>query len=102
MVSNSVEGLNSKNVSVLSSDGRLLSENSESDGTTFASSKQYEIQQKVENYLARKAQSLLDNVLGIGNSMVKVNAELNFNQVEKTINAVDPESQVSISEQVTK
>lgn len=102
LVASSVEGLPPENVTVLDSDGRLLSETNDTDGVAFSSSKQYEIQQKVEGYLANKAQQMLDNVLGYGNSIVKVNAELNFNQVEKTIASVDPESQVSISEQITK
>ena len=34
--------------------------------------------------------------------MVQVNADLNFDQVEKTMELYDPESQVAISEQSIK
>ena len=68
----------------------------------YASSRQYEIKKSVENYLVQKAQSMLDNVLGYGNSMIQVNADLNFDQVEKTMEQYDPESQVAISEQSIK
>jgi flagellar M-ring protein FliF len=41
-------------------------------------------------------------VLGYGNSMVQVNADLNFDQVEKTMENYDPDSQVAVSEQQVK
>ena len=34
-------------------------------------SSQYELQQKVESYIAQKAQSLLDGVVGRGNALVQ-------------------------------
>jgi len=40
--------------------------------------------------------------LGYENSDVKVNVELDFKQVEKTLETYDPESQVAISEQFSK
>ncbi len=102
LVSNSVEGLAPNNVTLLDTRGQLLSRGGENNHLSGFSSEQYEIKQSVEGYLAGKAQSMLDNVIGQGNSMVQVNAELNFNQVEKTMHTYDPESQVAISEQVVK
>lgn len=98
----SVEGLTPSKVSVIDTRGRILNNESEEGPLAFASSKQYEIKKSVESYLVEKAQSILDNVLGYGNSMVKVNADLNFDQVEKTMEQYDPESQVAISEQTVK
>ena len=100
LVSSSVEGLMPDNITIIDDRGRLLSGDKEQNSLAVSSSRQYEITQKVENYLSSKAQSLLDNVLGYGNAIIKVNAELNFNQVEKTIQSFDPESQVAISEQL--
>ncbi len=102
LVSSSVEGLSPNKVTLLDTRGRLLSKESDNDILTATSSKQYEIKQSVENYLAGKAQRILDNVLGFGNAIVQVNAELNFNQVEKTMEMYDPDSQVAISEQNVK
>ncbi len=102
LISSSVEGLEKNRVTVLDTRGRLLSQESEDDPLVATSSKQYQLKQSVENYLTKKAQSILDNVLGHGNSIVQVDAELNFNQVEKTIQSFDPESQVAISEQTIK
>jgi flagellar M-ring protein FliF len=67
-----------------------------------SSSKQYEIKRSVETYLSKKAQGMLDNVLGYGNAIVEVNADLNFDQVQKTMESYDPDSQVAISEQTIK
>jgi flagellar M-ring protein FliF len=60
---------------------------------------QHDIQRQVEQHYAEKVQSLLDGVLGTENSKVRVNAEIDFTQVEKTITDFDPERQVIRSEQ---
>jgi flagellar M-ring protein FliF len=98
----SVEGLQPAKVSIIDTKGRILNNDNESGPLAYASARQYEIKRSVENYLAQKAQSILDNVLGYGNSMVQINADLNFDQVEKTMEQYDPESQVAISEQTIK
>lgn len=98
----SVEGLQPAKVSIIDTKGRILNNDAEEGPLAFASSRHYEIKRSIENYLAQKAQSILDNVLGYGNAMVQVNADLNFDQVEKTMEQYDPESQVAISEQTIK
>ncbi|MHB8906394.1 MAG: flagellar basal-body MS-ring/collar protein FliF [Melioribacteraceae bacterium] len=98
----SIEGLQQSKVSIIDTKGRILNNDNDEGSLAVASSKQYEIKKNVENYLAQKAQSILDNVLGYGNSMVQVNADLNFDQVEKTMENYDPDSQVAISEQIMK
>lgn len=98
----SVEGLVPNKVSIIDTKGRILNNENEEGPLAFTSTKQYEVKQSVENYLAEKAQKMLDNVLGAGNSMVQVNADLNFDQVEKTMEQYDPDSQVAVSEQTVK
>jgi len=102
LVSSSVEGLLPNKITLLDTRGRLLSKETDENPLAVSSSKQYEIKQQVENYLVSKAQGMLDNVLGYGNAMVQVNAEINFDQVEKTMETYDPESQVAVSEQTIK
>lgn len=102
LVSSSVEGLKPGRVTIVDTEGQLLSEVEEQNSLIVKSGKQYEIKGKVESYLADKAQSILDNVLGYGNSIVKVNVDLNFKQVERTMEMFDPESQIAISEQTIK
>lgn len=102
LVSSSVEGLTPGNVTLIDTRGRILSKDNNDEPLAYSSSKQYEMKQSVENYLAQKAQSILDNILGIGNSMVQINADIDFNQVDRTMTLFDPESQVAISEQTIK
>jgi len=102
LVSSSVEGLTPSKVSLLDTKGRLLSKENDEDPLAVSSSKQYEIKQSVEEYLVQKAQRIMDNVVGYGNAIIQVNADLNFDQVEKTMETYDPESQVAVSEQTTK
>lgn len=102
LVASSVEGLSRNKVTLIDNKGNLLSQVNDENDMGFTTSRQYEIKQNIEKYLANKAQSLLDNVLGYGNSIVQVNADLDFDQVEKQMETFDPESQVAISEQVLK
>ncbi|PKL83956.1 MAG: flagellar M-ring protein FliF [Ignavibacteriae bacterium HGW-Ignavibacteriae-3] len=102
LITGSVEGLQASKVSIIDTKGRILNSDNDEGPLAFASTKQYEIKKSVENYLVRKAQSMLDNVLGLGNSMVQVNADLNFDQVEKTMENYDPDSQVAVSESQVK
>lgn len=102
LVASAVEGLSSNSITLIDTHGRLLWKESGENSISFSSTKQYEIKNSVESYLAQKAQSLLDNVLGYGNALVQVNAELNFDQVEKTMESYDPDQQVVVSEQTMR
>lgn len=101
-VSSSVEGLKQNRVSLMDTHGHLLSKDNGNDIFNASTSKQYELKQGIENYLSQKAQNLLDNVVGFGNSMVQVDIDLDFDQVEKTMEMYDPESQIAVSEQTIK
>ncbi len=100
LVSSSVEGLPNEKVTVVDSRGKILSEAPMDESTVAGlTATQHDIQQKVEQHISDKVQSLLDGVLGTENAKVKVNAELDFTQVEKTVTDFDPERQVVRSEQ---
>jgi flagellar M-ring protein FliF len=100
LVASSVEGMLPEAVKVLNNRGKILSppplDNNSIAGMT---SQQYQQQTNVEQYLSDKVQSLLDGVLGHGNSEVRISAELDFTQIEKTVTDYDPEGQVVRSEQ---
>ncbi len=100
LVAGSVEGMEPDNVMIVDQRGRVLSEK-KSDKSTIAglTATQYEQQMNVEKYLSGKVQSMLDGVLGPGNSEVRVNADLDFTQIERTITDFDPERQVERSTQ---
>ncbi|MCF6270040.1 MAG: flagellar M-ring protein FliF [Melioribacteraceae bacterium] len=102
LVASSVEGLKRGNITLLDTNGRLLSQQSDDNEFGISTSKQYEIKRSIEKYLVSKAQAVLDNILGYGNAIIQINAELNFDQVERTIEEFDPEQQVAVSEQIIK
>ena len=98
VVSSSVDRLSPENVVITDESGRLLSAPPE-DGTTFGgASRQMETQQSVERYLAGKAARMLETVAGLGVPRVQVNAHLNFDQVERSVESFDPEGQVLSAE----
>jgi flagellar M-ring protein FliF len=90
LVASSVEGLDPQGVTIIDSKGHLLSNPESPDKLASLTASQHDMKKKVEAYLSDKAQSMLDQVLGPGKSVVRVNAELNYNQVEKTSKTYDP------------
>lgn len=98
LVSNSVDGLPAENVSIHDDMGRLWTDPNDGNTATALSSKQLRQQQEVEADLQKKAEDLAQGVVGTGNATVRVSALLNFDQVERTTNSVDPERQAIISE----
>lgn len=99
LVSSSVEGLRPENVTILDPSGRLLSNKNYGDGVGALTSSQMEIQRNVESYLESKARSMLDPVIGQGKSVVTISAQLNFEQVEKTMENYDPDNLAIRSEE---
>ncbi len=90
------------NVTIVDSRGRLLSDVHKPNSVAALTATQYEMQQQVEAYLGQKAQTLLEGVVGSGNALVQVNAELDFRQVERTLELYDPDKTVVRSEQISE
>ncbi|PID62481.1 MAG: flagellar M-ring protein FliF [Ignavibacteriae bacterium] len=102
LVASSIEGLNPDNVTIIDNKGRLLTKKNDKTEIALSNGKQYEIKSNIENYLAGKAQTILEKIVGYDNSDVKVNVDLDFKRIEKTLETIDPESQIAISEQTSK
>ena len=83
LVSGSIEGLESENVTVIDSSGQVLSRKASEGQSGPMTPGMLDYQQTVERRLEERAQSLLDRALGSSNSLVKVTAEVDFSQVEK-------------------
>jgi flagellar M-ring protein FliF len=102
LVSSSIEGLDPSNVTVVDERGTLLSDAERPESVSALTSTQYELQEKVEQHLAQKARSLLESVVGSGNCIVQVHAELDFRQVERTLEQYDPERTAVRSEEMNE
>lgn len=100
LIASSVEGLVPENITIVDTRGRILSDSENPDDMLTLSATQLDFSKKVEGYLSQKAQSMLDQVVGPGNSVVRVTADLNFTQVEKNIEQYDPDNTAIRSEEL--
>jgi flagellar M-ring protein FliF len=85
LVAGSVEGLDPADVTVTDASGKLLS--SPDDGTGVSSAAAVEADEHTAAYEQRtvaKVQDMLDEVLGAGHAVVRVNATLNYDDTERT------------------
>jgi flagellar M-ring protein FliF len=94
LVANSVEGLQANNVSVVDNFGNVLSENQENDSIAGMSNNQLSARRNFEQYLTKKAQGMLEQVLGPGQAVVRVSADINWDTVTRTEEKFDPDGQV--------
>lgn len=102
LVASSVEGLRPENVTIVDSRGNLLSGTYEESSQLGLTSRQSEIVKAAESYMENKAQSMLTAILGHGRAIVRVNAQMDFDIVERTEEKYDPESAVPRTETRTE
>ena len=99
LVSGAVEGLDPSGVNILDTHGNMLSDPDAGNQESRLTSNQLRLQAEKEAHLAAKAQTLLDQMLGDGNAVIRVNLELDFSRSIKESNTIDPESQTVIAEE---
>ncbi|MGD8335157.1 MAG: flagellar basal-body MS-ring/collar protein FliF, partial [Desulfobacterales bacterium] len=99
LVSSSVSRLTPENVTVVDSNGRLLTGHNDPSGITPLSADQLDHQLKVERKLENRVLSMLEKALGANRAIVRVSCALNFKQHEMTEERFFPENQVVRSEQ---
>ncbi len=98
LVASSVGGLEPEHVTIVDERGQALT--MEDEGSIAGlSSRQLSVQREVETYMEQKADKLLSSLVGSGNARVQVAASINFDKIERTVQAVDPEKQALSSEQ---
>lgn len=98
LVASSVGGLEPEHVTVVDERGQALTMKDEG-SLTGLTSRQLSVQKEVETYMEEKANKLLSSLVGNGNARVQVAAAINFDKVERTVQAVDPEKQALATEQ---
>jgi flagellar M-ring protein FliF len=101
LVANSVEGLKAEDVSVVDNRGQNLTEGLREDPIMGQASGQMRLRRTVEDYFANKVDTMLVKVLGPGNSVVRVSAELETEALSKNEEKFDPEGQVIRNETTT-
>ncbi len=98
LVAASVEGLRAEQVTIVDSNGSILTHPLNSNSFLALSSSQVELKRNIENYYSDKLKSLLEKVVGKGKVAVQVTADLNFDKVDRTITKYDPDDPVVLSE----
>jgi flagellar M-ring protein FliF len=94
LVANAVEGLQPNYVTVVDNLGNTLSENTENDSILGATTSQLAARRNLETYLAKKVEEMLDRVLGPGQAVARVSADINYDVVSKTEEKFDPDGTV--------
>ena len=98
LVSSSVEGLQSRDVTIVDGHGRLLSSTT-GDETTGLTNTQLEYQRSIEKDTETRIQTMLERIVGPNKAVVRVSSVVDFRKVETTEERYDPNSQVVRSEQ---
>ncbi len=99
-VSGGVKGLKSENVTIIDSEGRLLSGTTDPALATGASTV-HDYRERVEQDLARKAEDMLTTVLGPGRATVRVSAVIDMNSLSTIEETYDPTGKVATKEEIT-
>lgn len=102
LVANAVQGLAPDQVAVVDNRGRTLSEELKQDPTLGSASSQMRYRQQVEDYLSKKVETMLATVIGPGNAVVRVSAEIETEATTLTSEKFDPEGQVVRSQTQTE
>lgn len=102
LVANAVQGLTPDTVAVIDNRGRTLSEELKQDPTLGTASSQIRYRQQVEDYFAKKVETMLAAVIGPGNAVVRVSAEIDTEASTLTEEKFDPEGQVVRSQTVVE
>jgi len=99
LVSSAVEGLESGQVTVVDTKGRVIFKGGDRDSTSaILSSSQLDYKSKVENEIRGNVQSMLEGIVGIGKAIVRVNSEIDFSKVTLSEEEYDPFATVVRSE----
>src|SRR5215212_3662258 len=94
LVANAVQGLSPDQVAVVDNRGHTLSEELKQDPTLGNASSQIRYRQQVEDYLSKKVETMLASVIGPGNAVVRVSAEIDTEATTQTLEKFDPDGQV--------
>jgi flagellar M-ring protein FliF len=100
LVSTSVEGLSTEDITITDNRGNLLSTGGESKMSGEITN-QFGLSRKIEDYYASKAMSIIEKMTGPGKAIVKVSADLEFKHVDEKQIEYDNEKRVPISQIIT-
>jgi len=89
LVASSVEGLRAERVTVVDSSGQPLS--ATGDSLSALSTTMMERQQQIERQLEARVEDIVSRIVGAGNVIARINAELDFDPLREQETLFDPE-----------
>lgn len=101
LVANAVQGLTPDQVAVVDNRGRTLSEELKQDPTLGTASSQMRYREQVEDYFAKKVESMLAVVIGPGNAVVRVSADIDTESTTTNSEKWNPDGAVVRSQTST-
>ena len=100
LVSSSISGLETANVTVVDNRGKLLAGRGDEATLAASNTDQFMYQRKMESTLENRIKTMLEQALGPDKAIVRVSCELDFTRHEQTEEMYLPENQVVRSEQI--
>lgn len=97
LVSRSVEGLKAENITILDSEGNMLTKVESQDAASRMTKEMQEFKRNVERDLEQRARQIVGRVVGPDRVEAKVDVVVDFTQEEQTISDVDPEKSTILS-----
>ncbi len=101
LVSRSVEGLEMNQITILDSNGTMISEAEPDNPTAKQSQEILAYKQNIEKNLEERIRGIVGKVVGYDRVDAKVDAQVDFTQEKQIISNVDPEGVVVISKNTT-
>ncbi|MFQ5455226.1 MAG: flagellar basal-body MS-ring/collar protein FliF [Nitrospirota bacterium] len=102
LVASSVEDLSPQNITIIDTNGNILSLTSDDSMDARLTNSQLEHQRNVDKNFEKKIQSMLERVVGKDKAVVRVSSTIDYKRVERTEETFDPDIQVPRSEQRTQ
>lgn len=90
LVQNAVSGLEPENITIVTGTGRILFDGSENGTSSATATRKVEAQIAEARRREREYQSILDRAFGPGNTIAKVDVEMDFDEVSETYSSLTP------------
>ncbi len=99
LVASSIEDLTPDLITVVDTNGNVLSKGTPENETEVLANTQLEYKSTFERNLTGRIQTMLEKIVGLGKAIVRVTADMDFSQVDTSEEIYDPDVQVVRSRQ---
>ncbi len=101
LVSRSVEGLKTDNITIIDNEGKMLTEERNGDPSSQQTKEMLQYKRDVEKELENRIRGLVGKVAGHDRVDAKVDATIDYTKEEQTISDIDPDRVAVIASNVT-